>query len=491
MAMNNEKRGPETNREVQNGTERQERRFDRSGFSRSRRDFRDDVNRQNARRPYSPRFGDSGRRSEQEGDDRMGSVRPFRRFSRENPQDRREGGNNGERNFRRFSRNDDGERRFDRGERNFRDGGFRENGDFRENREFRGTDRRENRTFRSYRDGDSRNFRGRDGRGEERDTRRYTGMGNRDERRLEKVNGDGFVPKEGFQSKGGYMGFKSRSRSLSDDRGGSTGDRIRRAYEDNSDRVYSKKKQIEYKNTNPFADGEKIRLNRYIAISGICSRREADELIQRGDVTVNGEVVTTLGVKVDRKDIVEVSGKIAVPERKVYILLNKPKDFVTTVDDPQERKTVMNLIEGACKERVYPVGRLDRQTTGVLLFTNDGDLAKKLTHPSYEHKKVYHVFLDKPLALEDFQKISEGVELEDGEVAADEIQYTSADRKEVGIEIHSGKNRIVRRIFEHLGYDIEKLDRVYFAGLTKKDLPRGRWRFLTPQEVNYIKNFNV
>ena len=235
---------------------------------------------------------------------------------------------------------------------------------------------------------------------------------------------------------------------------------------------------------------EEIRLNRYISISGICSRRDADALIESGEVKVNGEIVTTLGTKVKKSDIVEVNGKIVVPERKVYIVLNKPRDYVTTVEDPQERKTVMELIKGACEERVYTIGRLDRQTTGVLLFTNDGDLAKKLMHPSYEHKKIYHVFLDKNLTPDHLAIIREGIELEDGVIAADDIRYASDDRSEIGIEIHSGRNRIVRRIFEYLGYQIVKLDRVYFAGITKRNLARGEWRFLTPREVNYLKNFN-
>lgn len=198
-------------------------------------------------------------------------------------------------------------------------------------------------------------------------------------------------------------------------------------------------------------------------------------------------MIQQVGVKVKREDRVEVDDRVVVPERKVYLVLNKPKDYVTTVDDPMERKTVMSLIEGACKERVYPVGRLDRQTTGVLLFTNDGDLAKKLTHPKYNQKKIYHVFLDKVVSIGDIQSIRDGIELEDGFVQADDIQIAADDRTQVGIEIHSGKNRIVRRIFEHFGYQILRLDRVYFAGITKKNLPRGRWRFLTPEEVTVLK----
>lgn len=250
---------------------------------------------------------------------------------------------------------------------------------------------------------------------------------------------------------------------------------------------YSKKKQlIHHIKKAEKADAE-LRLNRYISMSGVCSRRDADVLITEGRVKVNDVVVQTVGVKVKRNDKVEVDGEVIVPERKVYLVLNKPKDYVTTVEDPLERRTVMSLLEGACKERVYPVGRLDRQTTGVLLFTNDGDLSKKLTHPKYEHKKIYHVFLDKPLAAKDMKMISEGIELEDGMIKADEISYVSPDQTQVGIEIHSGRNRIVRRIFEHLGYQIEKLERVYFAGITKKNLPRGRWRFLTSEEVRILK----
>jgi len=251
-------------------------------------------------------------------------------------------------------------------------------------------------------------------------------------------------------------------------------------------RHYSKKKILSHRLKQEDENAE-LRLNRYISMGGVCSRRDADELITTGRVKVNGEVVETVGMKVHRSDRVEVDGVEVVPEKKVYLVLNKPKDYVTTVEDPLERKTVMSLIEGACKERIYPVGRLDRQTTGVLLFTNDGDLAKKLTHPKYNHKKIYHVFLDKPLEEKDCESIAGGIELEDGFIQADEIEYVAPDRTEVGVEIHSGKNRIVRRIFEHLGYQIVKLDRVYFAGITKKNLPRGRWRFLSYKEVNMLK----
>ena len=243
------------------------------------------------------------------------------------------------------------------------------------------------------------------------------------------------------------------------------------------------KKQIEYKEYLEDPDAP-LRLNKYLANAGICSRREADQFIQAGVVKVNGEVVTELGTKVKRTDTIHFHDQLVTLEKKVYVLLNKPKDYVTTSDDPQARKTVMELVKNCCRERIYPVGRLDRNTTGVLLFTNDGDLASKLTHPKFLKQKIYHVFLDKNASSADLQKIADGITLEDGEVHADAISFASeTDKKQVGIEIHSGKNRIVRRIFESLGYRVLKLDRVMFAGLTKKGLKRGDWRFLTEQEV--------
>ena len=231
-----------------------------------------------------------------------------------------------------------------------------------------------------------------------------------------------------------------------------------------------------------------IRLNKYLANAGACSRREADEFIQAGVVRVNGEIVTELGTKITRGDSVMFHDQPIKLEQKVYVLLNKPKNCVTTTDDPQERMTVMNIVKGACQERIFPVGRLDRNTSGVLLLTNDGDLAAKLTHPKFLKKKIYHVWLDKNVAIEDMQKIAEGIDLEDGEIHADAISYTSDDdQSQVGIEIHSGRNRIVRRIFESLGYHVKRLDRVYFAGLTKKNLPRGKWRYLSEREVNMLR----
>nr|WP_297787077.1 pseudouridine synthase [uncultured Allomuricauda sp.] len=247
----------------------------------------------------------------------------------------------------------------------------------------------------------------------------------------------------------------------------------------------SKPKQSQpRKKSNP----DEIRLNRYIANAGICSRREADTYIAAGNVTVNGKTVTEMGYKVKRSDDVRFDGKRLNLEKKEYILLNKPKNFITTTSDEKGRRTVMELISSASNNRLLPVGRLDRNTTGLLLFTNDGDLTKKLTHPKHNVRKIYHVHLDNNLSLRDFHKIQEGLELEDGPITVDSVSYIQgAPKREVGVEIHSGRNRIVRRIFEHLGYNVTKLDRVIFAGLTKKDLPRGHWRHLTEQEVINLK----
>ena len=232
-----------------------------------------------------------------------------------------------------------------------------------------------------------------------------------------------------------------------------------------------------------------MRLNKYIAHAGVCSRREADKLISSGVITINSKIVTELGFKVAQSDKVHMDGQLLVAEKLQYVLLNKPKGFVTTTDDPQERKTVMDLVAKSTTERIYPVGRLDMATTGLLLFTNDGDLAKKLTHPKYRVRKVYHVYLDKALTKHDMTKIVTGFELEDGEINVDKISYVDGDRtkKEIGIQIHSGRNRIVRRIFEHLEYEVTKLDRVVFGGLTKKDIPRGKYRHLSPAEVDFLK----
>lgn len=296
----------------------------------------------------------------------------------------------------------------------------------------------------------------------------------------------------GNNRQGGYNnrqgGYNNRQGGFNNNRKGGAkynnnngGERIQQM------RFTPRPKRVEYEMPQ-FDPNEEMRLNKFMANAGVCSRRAADELIQKGLVKVNGVPVTELGTKISHSDVVEYNEKVVVLESKCYILLNKPKDCVTTSDDPNGRKTVMDLVKGACEERIYPVGRLDRNTTGVLLLTNDGDLASKLTHPQYVKKKIYQVWVDKAITEEHMQQIADGIELEDGPIHADAISYVSpTDRKQAGIEIHSGRNRVVRRIFESLGYHVVKLDRVYFAGLTKKDLPRGRWRYLTQEEVNFLK----
>jgi 23S rRNA pseudouridine2605 synthase len=295
----------------------------------------------------------------------------------------------------------------------------------------------------------------------------------------------GYQPRQNSYQRGGYQrgGYGPQRQPAYQQRGGYR----QRTPDYDPNAKYSQKKRIEYKEAN-IDPTVPVRLNKYLANAGICSRREADEFIQAGVVSVNGQVVTELGTKVLRTDDIRFHDQKVSMEKKVYVLLNKPKDCVTTSDDPQQRKTVMDLVKNACPERIYPVGRLDRNTTGVLLLTNDGDLASKLTHPKFLKKKIYHVFLDKKVTAHDMQQIATGITLEDGEVHADAIEYASAtDKSQVGIEIHSGKKRIVRRIFESLGYRVVKLDRVLFAGLTKKNLRRGDWRFLTEKEVDMLR----
>jgi len=297
-----------------------------------------------------------------------------------------------------------------------------------------------------------------------------------------------FAPRYNRQGEGGYtprqQGYRPRY-----GQGGYNGGYGQRPRRDEYDphAKYSMKKRLEYKEEH-FDPDAPIRLNKYLANAGICSRRDADKYIQAGVVTVNGEIVTELGAKVKRTDTVLFHDNAVSLEKKVYVLLNKPKGYVTTSEDPQNRKTVMDLVRDACPERIYPIGRLDRNTTGVLLLTNDGEMASKLTHPKFLKKKIYHVYTDKNVTAADMQRIAEGLTLEDGEIKVDAIEYASpTDKKQVGIEIHSGKNRIVRRIFASLGYQVVKLDRVYFAGLTKKNVRRGDWRFLTEKEVSMLR----
>ncbi len=395
------------------------------------RPYRPSYNREGGDRPYRPRFNvnnEGGERPQRSYGDRSYGDRPQR------PSYNREGG---DRPYRpRFNVNNEG------GERPQRSYGDRSYGDRPQRPSYN-------------REGGDRPYRPRFNSGEGGGYRSNNG-------------GGGYRPRYNNDRQGGY---RPRPR---------TGD-----YDPNA--KYSLKKQIEYK--EQFIDpNEPIRLNKFLANAGVCSRREADEFITAGVVSVNGEVVTELGTKIKRSDVVKFHDEPVSIERKVYVLLNKPKDTVTTSDDPQERRTVMDLVKGACNERIYPVGRLDRNTTGVLLLTNDGDLASKLTHPKFLKKKIYHVHLDKNLTKADMEQIAAGIQLEDGEIHADAISYTDDFKKDqVGIEIHSGKNRIVRRIFESLGYKVVKLDRVFFAGLTKKGLRRGDWRYLSEAEVNYLR----
>ncbi len=302
----------------------------------------------------------------------------------------------------------------------------------------------------------------------------YNNGGNRQQRPYNNQGGYNNRNQGGYNKNGGNRRYNNQ--------GGGNGD-----FPGRGKSFTPRPKRIEYEVPVPDPN-EQIRLNKYMSNAGLCSRREADEFIQQGLVKVNGQVVTELGTKITHSDVVEYDDKVVTTQSKCYILLNKPKDCVTTSDDPNGRLTVMDLVKDACPERIYPVGRLDRNTTGVLLLTNDGDLASKLTHPKYVKKKIYHVWCDRDIAEEDMQRIADGIELDDGPIHADAISYaTETDRNQAGIEIHSGRNRIVRRIFESLGYHVVKLDRVYFAGLTKKNLPRGRWRYLTQEEVNYLK----
>ena len=447
-------------------------------------------NRDENRRGRTPRFENrEGGESETRRPNRFNTDRPrreqghgyIRDLNKERERERNEG--TGDR--------DNGNRYYRDSDRN-RERGDRDNNRY-ENRDNRRSYERGNRDNNRFSDRGERRERrpqDRDENAERRDNR-YQNR-DRNDRREEGRRERGFR-EEGGRGEG-YRGDR-RDRREGDDRRDRYSDRparkvfTRRADGDGAPKsVYSKKKQIEYRKKNEGQETE-LRLNRYIAKGGVCSRRDADVLIAAGRVKVNGEVVQQVGVKVKRTDRVEVDDQVITPERKVYLVLNKPKDYVTTVEDPLERRTVMTLIEGACKERVYPIGRLDRQTTGVLLFTNDGDLAKKLTHPKYNQKKIYHVFLDKVVQTGDLEAIRKGIDLEDGFIQADDVRVAEDDRTQVGIEIHSGRNRIVRRIFEHLGYQILRLDRVFFAGITKKNLPRGHWRFLTEDEVNILKAY--
>lgn len=323
--------------------------------------------------------------------------------------------------------------------------------------------------------------RGNDSRGDNRDSREG-GYNNRRSNSSSSYSNN----RGGNDRRSGGGGYNTRSNNNGMNRRPASSNRANGTPERTIARKKTLIRPVKYKeNIDPSTP---IRLNKYLANAGVCSRREADNHIIAGVIKVNGEVVSELGAKVTRGDNVTFHDQPVRLESKIYVLLNKPKNYVTTSDDPQNRKTVMDLVKGACTERIYPVGRLDRNTTGVLLFTNDGDLASKLMHPKFKKKKIYQVKLDRDVAIEDMQAIADGIELDDGEIHADSIAYVAEDiLDEVGIEIHSGRNRVVRRIFEKLGYQVMKLDRVYFAGLTKKNLPKGKWRYLTEKEVNMLR----
>lgn len=410
----------------------------------------------NERRTRRPRFNN----------DELGRQRTY--GSRNNNGENGYGGyNNGERSYRPRYNNDDRQQRGGYGNRPYRPRYNNENG----GGEYGG----EQRSYRPRYNSDNRQQRGSYGNSDRPYRPRYNNENGANEYNGEQRPYRPRYNSDNRQQRGGYgsNGYNRQQRP--------------RTADYNPNAKYSKKKQIQYR--EQFVDpDEPIRLNKYLANAGICSRREADEFITAGVVSVNGEVVTELGTKVKRSDEVKFHDEVVSIEKKVYVLLNKPKNIVTTCEDPNDRGTVLDLVKGACEERIYPVGRLDKNTTGVLLLTNDGDLASKLTHPKYLKKKIYHVHLDKNVTKADMEHIAAGVELEDGVIQADAISYTDDEKKDnVGIEIHSGKNRVVRRIFETLGYRVKKLDRVYFAGLTKKGLRRGDWRYLTEKEVNFLR----
>ena len=434
-------------------------------------------------KPRGERRFDDNRGDRRFGDRKFGD-RPRRRFDDEHDERPRRRFSDEERPRRRFDDDERPRRRFDDDkprERRFRD-------DDRPRRRFNDEDRPRSRRFDDDKPRGERRFDDRPRRrfdDDERPRRRFDDDKPRerrfhdDERPRRRFDDD--RPRRRFDEdrpRGGNRRFDDRPRD-------------RRRFDDEEEPRRGRKGYVREKDPmydRPKATGE-IRLNKYLADCGICSRREADDLIKAGCVMVNDEVITTMGYKVKTNDKVVYGGQTLNREKLRYILLNKPKGYITTSDDPYERDTVMELVQNACPERVYPVGRLDKQTTGLLLFTNDGDLAKKLTHPSSEVPKLYHVILDKPLTKNDMLRIAEGIELDDGPIAADNIAYDQDDdsKKSIGIELHSGRNRIVRRIFEHLGYEVTKLDRVMFAGLDKYKLPRGEWRFLTDLEVVNLK----
>ncbi|MGR3810132.1 pseudouridine synthase [Jiulongibacter sp. NS-SX5] len=405
-----------------------------------------------------------------------GDKPPFKKFGRGGNEER--GPRTGQQRFRRDDRNEQGERNQDN-----RRGGFRKFSKGKDGKRD-GQKRFDKPSFGK----DKRNFRGKD----ENEPHQGRGRRNRDFYKDRKPESDerrgnfrSFDKEDENNKRTGFRKFGNKREDRGNDR--QVGMKRPPRYDEESLKRKAPFRAKQNMAEKDSSDKEEIRLNKYIANAGLCSRREADELIASGMIKVNGKVVTEMGYKVKDSDTVKYGKDVLSRERMMYILLNKPKDFITTMDDPEERKTVMDLVSGACKERVYPVGRLDRNTTGLLLLTNDGELTEKLTHPSSNVKKIYQAELDKPFTEDHFDELKMGIELEDGFIKPDQLAYVTPDAEVVGLEIHSGKNRVVRRIFKHLGYEVTKLDRTTFAGLTKKDLPRGKWRFLSEKEVIMLK----
>ena len=421
----------------------------RDGDNEGNREFRPRVAKTEKRSSFNPHFTSDNRLRPEYESNRRPEQRAERSFNRDERT---------ERGYNRTERTERGERSFNKGERTERSFNRGE----RTERSFNRSERTE-RGERSFNKGER--------------TERSFNRGERTERgysRSERGENNERGTRGGNKPVGG--------RSMSAERNSGQKGGAKRSFAPKRD-----EKPRSYPKYNPNRVTGEIRLNRFISQSGVCSRREADEFILAGVVTVNGQVVTELGTKILPTDEVKFNDERLQGEKHVYIVLNKPKGYVTSLDDPYADKTVMDLVRDACTERVYPVGRLDKNSVGLLLITNDGDITRQLTHPSYRKKKIYQVTLDKPLTRADMDTLTEGITLEDGDIFADEVAYASEDKKTVGVEIHSGRNRIVRRMFEHLGYTVQKLDRVYYAGLTKKNLKRGDWRFLTREEVMRLK----
>ncbi|MFA7357895.1 MAG: pseudouridine synthase [Bacteroidales bacterium] len=478
-AESREEKNKKTNSDHSSNDDRPRRPYSSEGSQdRPRRPYSSEGSQDRPRRPYSSEGSqDRPRRSYGDQGNSFGSDRPRRSYDNDASQDRPRRPYNPEGSQERPRRsygdqgNSFGSYGSDRPRRSFGNEGSQD----RPRRPY-SPEGSQDRPRRSY--GDQGNSFG--GYGSDRPRRSYSNEGSQDRPRRSYGN-------EGYQDRSRpRSGFNESPDRLRPD-GKPKRPRIKKSSSDGTD--YSTVREFSVPKYAPNLDPDTpIRLNKFLSNAGICSRREADEFIQAGVVKVNGEVASELGVKIKLTDEVMFHDQPVNIERKVYVLLNKPKDCVTTSDDPQERLTVMDLVKNACRERIYPVGRLDRNTTGVLLLTNDGDLASKLSHPKYEKRKIYQATLDKDLTEEDMQKVAKGIVLDDEKIAVDEISFVSLDQKNViGIEIHSGQNRVVRRIFEQVGYKVYKLDRVYFAGLTKKNLPRGRWRYLSDKEVSLLK----